>query len=51
MTPEKPASLTRAEWKVMRIVWQLGACSARQVYTAAGEEHGWAASTNSVKWK
>ena len=37
--------LTPAEWKVMRIVWRLKRCAARDVYTEAGDEHGWTAST------
>ena len=37
--------LTRAEWKVMRIVWRLKRCAARDVYTEAGDEHGWSTST------
>ena len=38
-------SLTEAEWRVMKIVWQLEKCTARQVYTIAGEEYGWAPTT------
>ena len=37
--------LTPAEWKVMRIVWQLKSCAARDVYEEAGTLFGWAAST------
>ena len=37
--------LTPAEWKVMKIVWQLGQGAARDVYQVAGEEYGWAPST------
>ncbi len=44
MTP-KPAQLTDAEWKVMRIVWQLKSCAARDVYELAGEEFGWKPTT------
>src|SRR5688572_3375874 len=44
--PGEPAEpLTPAEWKVMKIVWPLKACAARDVYEVAGREHGWAAST------
>ncbi len=38
-------ALTPAEWKVMKLVWQQKACAARDVYQAAGLEHGWAPST------
>ena len=37
--------LTPAEWKVMRIVWLLKSCAARDVYEKAGSLYGWAAST------
>ena len=29
----------------MRIVWRLKECAAREVYTEAGEQHGWSVST------
>jgi BlaI family transcriptional regulator, penicillinase repressor len=45
MSRSTPDSLTPAEWKVMRIVWEHKKCAARDVYQLAGEEHGWAAST------
>jgi predicted transcriptional regulator len=45
MPRDTPDPLTPAEWKVMKIVWQLKACAARDVYEAAGQEQGWAAST------
>ena len=41
MMTGKPAQLTDAEWKVMRIVWQLKTCAARDVYELAGERYGW----------
>ena len=37
--------LTAAEWKVMKIVWRLKSCAARDVYEEAGELYGWAPST------
>ena len=37
--------LTQAEWKIMKIVWQLKSCAARDVYRVAGEVHGWSPST------
>ncbi len=42
-SPKDP--LTPAEWKIMRIAWRLKECAARDVYTEAGEEHGWSVST------
>ena len=45
MPREKPDPLTPAEWKVMKIVWQLKTGAARDVYELAGREYGWAAST------
>jgi BlaI family transcriptional regulator, penicillinase repressor len=33
--------LSAAEWKVMKIVWDLKKGMAREIYTVAGEEHGW----------
>ena len=41
----KKADLTDAEWKVMKIVWELESCSARDVYTIGGERYGWAPTT------
>ena len=38
-------SLTGAEWKVMKIAWELQKAMAREVYTIAGERHGWAPGT------
>lgn len=40
-----PEPLTPAEWKVMRIVWKLKGCSARDVYQEAGRSLGWAPTT------
>jgi predicted transcriptional regulator len=37
--------LTESEWRVMRIVWQLESCTAREVYILAGEKFGWAPTT------
>ena len=45
MTQENADPLTPAEWKVMKIVWEQRRCAARDVYQAAGAQHGWAAST------
>ncbi|MCA8942843.1 MAG: BlaI/MecI/CopY family transcriptional regulator [Planctomycetes bacterium] len=43
--PRRPESLTPAEWKVMKIVWRLERCAARDVYEAAGSAHGMSVST------
>lgn len=45
MARQKSDLLTPAEWKVMKIVWQLKAGAARDVYELAAREQGWAAST------
>lgn len=45
MSRESPEPLTAAEWKVMKIVWRLKSCAARDVYEEAGRVHGWAPST------
>jgi predicted transcriptional regulator len=45
MAREVPDSLTVAEWKVMKIVWRLKSCAARDVYEEVGRLHGWAPST------
>jgi BlaI family transcriptional regulator, penicillinase repressor len=37
--------LSAAEWKVMKIVWDLQKGMAREVYTVAGEAYGWAPPT------
>jgi predicted transcriptional regulator len=37
--------LSTAEWKVMKIVWDLQKGMAREVYTIAGAQHGWAPPT------
>jgi predicted transcriptional regulator len=43
--PKSADPLTPAEWKIMKIVWRLERCAARDVYEAAGEAHGMAPST------
>ena len=42
---KRPDPLSAAEWEIMKIVWEKRNCSAREVYEAAGETHGWASST------
>jgi BlaI family transcriptional regulator, penicillinase repressor len=41
----EPKNLSTAEWKVMKIVWDLQKGMAREVYTVAGKEYGWAPPT------
>jgi predicted transcriptional regulator len=45
MPRDIPDPLTTAEWKVMKIVWRLKSCAARDVYQEAGRAHGWAPTT------
>ena len=45
MPRPKSTLLHPSEWKVMKIVWQLKSCAARDVYTRAGELHGWSSTT------
>ncbi len=45
MKPIKQKDLSRAEWKVMKIVWELRKAMAREVYTIAGEQHDWTPAT------
>ncbi len=42
---ESQKDLSKAEWKVMKIVWELKKGMAREVYTIAGRQHGWTAAT------
>jgi BlaI family transcriptional regulator, penicillinase repressor len=37
--------LSKAEWKVMRIVWELHKAMAREVYSVAVERHSWTPAT------
>ena len=41
--PQK--DISKAEWKVMKIVWELRKAMAREVYTIAGERHSWSPGT------
>lgn len=45
MSSEERKDLSRAEWKVMKIVWELRKAMAREVYTIAGERHSWTPAT------
>jgi BlaI family transcriptional regulator, penicillinase repressor len=41
MSPGVRKDLSKAEWKVMKIVWELRKAMAREVYTIAGEQYSW----------
>ena len=45
MSLEERKELSRAEWKVMKVVWELRKAMAREIYTIAGQEHSWAPAT------
>ena len=45
MSPAERKDLSRAEWKVMKIVWELKKAMAREVYTIAGERYSWTPAT------
>lgn len=41
----EPKDLSKAEWKVMKVVWELRKAMAREIYSIAGEEHSWTPAT------
>jgi len=45
MSVEEPRDLSRAEWKVMKVVWELRKAMAREIYTLVGEQHDWSPAT------
>lgn len=45
MTSTERKDLSKAEWKVMKIVWELQKAMSREVYTIAGEQYSWAPAT------
>lgn len=45
MSPAERKELSKAEWKVMKIVWELRKAMAREVYTIAGTQHSWTPAT------
>jgi len=45
MTSVERKELSRAEWKVMKIVWELKKGMAREVYTIAADRHAWTPAT------
>lgn len=45
MSSAEQKDLSKAEWKVMKIVWELRKAMAREVYTIAGQRHSWTPAT------
>jgi len=45
MNPADRKDLSRAEWKVMKIVWELKKAMAREIYTIAAEQYSWTPAT------
>jgi BlaI family penicillinase repressor len=45
MSLEEQKDLSKAEWKVMKIVWELRKAMAREIYTIAGEQFSWTPAT------
>jgi BlaI family transcriptional regulator, penicillinase repressor len=45
MHPDELKDLSKAEWKVMKIVWELRKAMAREIYTIAIEQHAWTPAT------
>ncbi len=45
MKKKKPISLSPSEWKVMRVVWKLKTCAARDVYSVTTKKYGWTPAT------
>ena len=45
MAEESKKELSKAEWKVMKIVWEVKKGVAREIYTIAGQEYSWSPAT------
>jgi BlaI family transcriptional regulator, penicillinase repressor len=45
MSSSERKDLSKAEWKIMKIVWELQKAMAREVYVIAGEQHSWTPAT------
>ena len=45
MGSEQRKDLSKAEWKVMKVVWELRKAMAREIYSIAGREHSWTPAT------
>ena len=41
----EPDTLSPSEWKVMKVVWRLESCAARDVYRVMQDEYGWTPGT------
>ena len=45
MDSDERKDLSKAEWRVMKVVWELRKAMAREIYTIAGREHAWTPAT------
>jgi BlaI family penicillinase repressor len=45
MGSQERKDLSKAEWKVMKVVWELRKAMAREIYSIAGQEHSWTPAT------
>ncbi len=45
MAKQESGSLSPSEWKIMKIVWELKSCAARDVYQVTQEQFGWTPGT------
>ena len=45
MSDAELKDLSKAEWKVMKVVWELRKAMAREIYVIAGAEHSWTPAT------
>lgn len=45
MRRKSSALLTHAEWNIMKIVWELGKSTSRQIHEIARKRHDWASTT------
>ena len=45
MRRKAPEQLTAAEWKIMKIVWDIKSGTAREIYEIAGKQYDWAITT------
>ena len=45
MARDEKKDLSAAEWKIMKIAWELRKAMAREIYTIAGRDHSWSPAT------
>ncbi|MGE5191689.1 MAG: BlaI/MecI/CopY family transcriptional regulator, partial [Deltaproteobacteria bacterium] len=45
MTPAGQKDLSKSEWKIMKIMWELRKAMAREIYTIAGQQYAWTPAT------